>query len=230
MDPGPARIRFGQARAALTAEAAQRARETGDSHALLERLDRDNGDLICGRLSPSEATVFLLGACMGNPVAPYEIRFDEKHEQRALEDLAQDLGFPGARAHAVLAAEQAGAEGSWLERETWHKKASARQPAPRRSSPRRGGWSSRRRPAGLAGGAGIGRGRSGSTGPGWDGRRARNRRTRRRSRRGAAIARGLHERQCRGGGGDRSIALHAGLRSPSTGCTRRSSGHAYGSR
>jgi hypothetical protein len=122
MDPGSARIRFGQARAALAAEAAQRARETGDSHPLLERLDRDNGEWLRGRFSPSEATAFLLGACMGNPVAPYEIRFDDKHEQRALEDLAQDLGFPAARAQAVLAAEQAARKVHGSTR-SWHKTA-----------------------------------------------------------------------------------------------------------
>ena len=157
MDRGEARRRFGNARALHSAEV-----ENGLDRPGALRLALDNGQLLKGRFTPAEATAVLLATCMGNAIAPYEIDYEGKAENRALEDLAQDMGFPSRRAVAVLDAEREaravhGAKRGWQQKALMAAGLAALVAAPYMVAVAA--------PAGLAGGAGIAAGLA-ALGPG----------------------------------------------------------------
>jgi hypothetical protein len=147
MDRGDRRRRFGYARAERSDEAQQ---QLGHPKSLL--LVQDNGGLLKGRFAPGEATAVLLATCMGNVIAPYEIDYEGKVENRALKELAQDMGFPARRAIAVLEAEREartkhGAQKGWQRKAMMAAGLAALVAAPYMVVAAA--------PAGLAGGAGI---------------------------------------------------------------------------
>ena len=147
MDRGDRRRRFANARAERSAELQAR----HDLPASLLLL-RDNGPLLKGRFTPAQATAVLLATCMGNAVAPYEIDYEGKVENRALEDLVQDIGFPTRRAVAVLEAEREarakhGAKRGWQQKALMAAGVATLVAAPYMVAVAA--------PAGLAGGAGI---------------------------------------------------------------------------
>jgi hypothetical protein len=147
MDRGDRRRRFGYARAERSEEAQH---QLGHPNSLL--LMHDNGGVLRGRFTPGEATAVLLATCMGNVIAPYEIDYEGKVENLALEDLAQDMGFPARRAIAVLEAERE-ARGTHGAQKGWQRKAMmAAGLAALVAAPYMVVAAA---PAGLAGGAGI---------------------------------------------------------------------------
>jgi hypothetical protein len=147
MDRGDRRRRFGYARAERSDEAQH---HLGQPNSLL--LMQDNGGVLKGRFTPGEATAVLLATCMGNVIAPYEIDYEGKVENLALEDLAQDMGFPARRAIAVLEAERE-ARGTHGAQKGWQRKAMmAAGLAALVAAPYMVVVAA---PAGLAGGAGI---------------------------------------------------------------------------
>jgi hypothetical protein len=147
MDRGDRRRRFGDARAQRSYEI-----ENQLAHETPLRALQDNGALLKGRFAPGEATAVLLATCMGNVIAPYEIDYEGDVENRALEDLAQDMGFPARRAIAVLEAEREarahhGAKKGWPRKAMMAAGLAAIVAAPYMVVAAA--------PAGLAGGAGI---------------------------------------------------------------------------
>jgi hypothetical protein len=101
MERGDRRRRFGHARAERSLDVQN---QLGHPKSL--RLLQDNGGLLRGRFAPGDATAVLLATCMGNVIAPYEIDYEGKVENQALEHLARDMGFPARRAIVVLEAER----------------------------------------------------------------------------------------------------------------------------
>lgn len=147
MDAGDRRRRFGLARAERCATVETQLNIPGSL-----RLVEDNSGRLKERFLPGDGTAVLLATCMGNVIAPYEIDYEGKVENKALERLAQDMGFPTRRAIAVLDAERAarakhGAKRGWQQKALMAAGLAALVAAPYMVVAAA--------PAGLAGGAGI---------------------------------------------------------------------------
>jgi hypothetical protein len=113
MDVGDRRTRFGRARAVRAADIRD---QLGFEPSM--NLAADHSERLRGRFLPAKATEVLLETCMSNVIAPYEIDYEGKAEDEALERLAGDMGYESNRARCVLAAEREareyhGAKGGW---------------------------------------------------------------------------------------------------------------------
>lgn len=147
MQPGDRRRRFGLASAVRAAEMHDQL-EAGPS---LD-LSIDNSERLRGRFTPGDATAVLLATCMSNVITPYEIDYEGKAEERGLEDLASDMGYPTVRARYVLSAELEarsyhGAKRGWQKKALLAAGLAALVAAPYLVAAAA--------PAGLAGGAGV---------------------------------------------------------------------------
>lgn len=103
---GEARTKFAGARKLVADEARDKLSEMGYKQSILDRLSYDNAAFLEGRLGPEVAIQRLVGASMISPIQPYEIRLKEEVRGRALEDLAQDLGFPASFGKCAISAER----------------------------------------------------------------------------------------------------------------------------
>jgi hypothetical protein len=103
---GDARRRFAQARKLVADQTRDGWSHAGYVHSVLARLAFDNSAFLEGRLAPGVATQRLVAASMINPIRPYEIKISDAVRERALERLAQDLGFPASFGRCALSAER----------------------------------------------------------------------------------------------------------------------------
>jgi hypothetical protein len=152
MSQGDRRDRFGQARRLLAGDVATTWRETGESAPVADRLAADNAGLIRGSCDPEEVTKILLSLAMGNPISPFEVRYEDGDEARALRALSRDFGHLADRADIILAAEGEArrdhkASMSWTKRTAMAAGVVALIAAPYMVAAAA--------PAGLAGGAGL---------------------------------------------------------------------------
>ncbi len=103
---GETRTRFGHPRKLVADEARDRLRELGYRQSILDHLSYDNSTFLEGRLEPDVAIQRLVVASIINPIHPYEIRLKADVREHALEDLAQDLGFPVSFGRCALSAQR----------------------------------------------------------------------------------------------------------------------------
>lgn len=100
-EPGARRGRYGAGRALVAEEVAAALRDAGLEHPVLQRLLRDNSEVLRGRLTPPDILPLLLTAFEGNPIWPYQIKTDDKVRRTALANLAGDLGVPASWAETA---------------------------------------------------------------------------------------------------------------------------------